>query len=108
MRDRRMVGDKVENDFELSAMRFLNEAVESFERAEDRINPAIISDIIAEIMHGRGIDRRNPDRVDAEPEEIVQPPPDPVEIADAIAVRNPERTEGRFDRSSRSATKDET
>ena len=85
-------------------MRYLDEAIETFERAEDRINPAVISDIVTEVVHGRGIDRRNPDRIDAEPGEIIKPLPDTLEITYAITVRNPERIEGKFDRSSRSAT----
>ena len=68
-------------------MRFLNEAIETFERAEDRINPAVIRDIVTEVVHGRGIDRRNPDRIDAEPGEIIKPLPDTLEIAYAITVR---------------------
>jgi hypothetical protein len=68
-------------------MRFLDEAIETFERAEDRINPAVIRDIVTEVMHGRGIDWRNPDRVDAEPSEIIKPLPDTLKITYAITVR---------------------
>jgi hypothetical protein len=68
-------------------MRFINDEIETFERAEDRINPTVIRDIVTEVMHGRRIDRRNPDRIDAEPDEIIKPLPDTVEIAYAIPVR---------------------
>jgi hypothetical protein len=68
-------------------MRFINEAVETFERAEDWINPTVISDIITEVTHWRGIDRRNPDRIDAEPDKIIEPLPDTIKIAYAITVR---------------------
>jgi len=87
MLDRRVIRNKVEDDFELLCMRFINEAVETFERAEDRINPAVIRDIVTEVMHGRRIDRRNPDRIDSEPNEIIEPLPDTIEIAYAIPVR---------------------
>ena len=81
-----MIGNKVEDDFELLCMRFLNEAVKAFERAKDWINPAEVGDIVTEVMHWRGIDRRNPDRIDAEPKEIIEPLPDTIEIAYAITV----------------------
>ena len=87
MRDRRVVWNKIEDDFELLCMRFINEEIETFERAEDRINPAVIRDIVTEVMHWRGIDRRNPDRIYAEPDEIIKPLPDTIEIAYAITVR---------------------
>src|SRR3984893_16520056 len=87
MRDRRVVWNKVENDFELFCMRFINEAAETFERAKDRINPTVISDIITEVMHWQGIDRRNPDRIDAEPDKIIEALQDTIKIAYAITVR---------------------
>ena len=40
----------------------------SAERAEQRIDVAIVGDVVAEVRHRRGIDRRNPDRVDAQPD----------------------------------------
>ena len=61
--------------------------VEIGERAEARIDVAIIGDVIAEIGHRRGVDGRDPDRVDAEARQIVEPPLDPLEVADAVAVR---------------------
>ena len=48
---------------------------------------AIIGDIIAEIGHRRGVDGRDPDRVDAEAGQIVEPPLDPLDVANAVAVR---------------------
>jgi hypothetical protein len=65
----------------------MNEAVQTFERPENGINPAIVGDIVTEVMHRRGINRRNPDRIDAEPDEIVEPLPNAIEIANAVAVR---------------------
>ena len=68
-------------------MRFINDEIETFERAKDRINPTVIGDIVTEVMHWRGIDRRNPDRIDAEPDKIIEPLPDTIKIAYAITVR---------------------
>ncbi len=63
-----------------------DERIENFERSEDRIDAAIIGDVITKIMHRRRIEGRNPERVDAEPCEIIEPAPDPFEIADAVAI----------------------
>jgi len=52
-----VIRNKVEDDFELLCMRFINEEIETFERAKDRINPTVIGDIVTEVMHWRGIDR---------------------------------------------------
>ncbi len=68
-------------------MRFINEAIKTFERAEDRINPAVIRVIVTEVMHRQGINRRNPDRIDSEPDELIEPMSNAVEIAYSIAVR---------------------
>ena len=63
-----------------------DEPVKHFERTENRIDPAVIGDVIAEIMHRRRIERRDPDRVDAKPDEVIEPAPDSFEVADAVAV----------------------
>jgi len=67
-------------------MRVVQEPIEIGERAEQRIDVAIVGDVIAEVGHGRGIDRRDPDRIDAEPAEIIETPPDAFEVADAVAI----------------------
>jgi hypothetical protein len=61
--------------------------VEIVERAEARIDAAIIGDVIAEISHRRRVDGRDPDGVDAEADQIVEPPLDPLEVAYAVTVR---------------------
>src|SRR3546814_18743143 len=43
-----------------------DQRVEIRERAEDRVDLAVIGAVITEIGHRRGIERRQPDRVDAE------------------------------------------
>src|SRR5882762_9511612 len=61
--------------------------VEIGERAKARIDAAIIDDIIAKIGHRRGIDGRDPDRVDAEAGQRVESPLDRLKVAYAVAVR---------------------
>ena len=47
-------------------MRLGDQRVEIGERAEHRIDVAIVGDVVAEILHRRGEEGRDPDRVDAE------------------------------------------
>jgi hypothetical protein len=63
-----------------------DERIKIGKRSEDRIDAAIIGDVIAEISHWRGVDRREPHGTDTEPHEIIDPPSDdavasPLEIA---------------------------
>src|SRR5262249_54254768 len=63
-----------------------DQPVEIGERAEDRIDAAIVRDVVAEIGHGRGVERRDPDGIDAEPGQIVRAFDDAGEVADAVGV----------------------
>ena len=72
-------------------MRFLNEVVELRERAEPRIDAAIIRHVVPEIFHRRRIDRRQPDRIDAQRVrravvQVIQSARNARQIADAVAV----------------------
>src|SRR4051812_14782278 len=60
--------------------------VETGEIAEDRLDTAIVRHVVAEVGHRRGEDGREPDRVDPERGDIVEPARDAGEIADAVAV----------------------
>jgi hypothetical protein len=82
-----VVWNKVEDDFEPFCMRLINKAIKCCQRAEDRINPAVVGDVVTKVMHRRGINRRNPDRIDAEPDEIIEPVSNAIEIAYSIAIR---------------------
>ena len=64
----------------------------------------VVGDVVAEIGHRRGKDRRQPERVDAELRQIVEPRQDAREIADPVAVRVLKRARDRSDRGRRSAT----
>ena len=79
--------DLVDRDLDPQFMRARHQRVEIGERAEDRVHPAIISDIIAEIAHRRGEEGRNPDRVHAQPGDMLQPRGDARQVANAVTVR---------------------
>src|SRR3546814_5984225 len=63
-----------------------NQRVEIGKRPEHRVDVAVIGDVIAEIGHGRGIDGRKPDRIHAEIDQMIEPPRDAAQIADAVAI----------------------
>src|SRR3954470_20779591 len=68
-------------------MRGLYQRLEVRHLAEQRIDADVVGNVVPEIGHRRGKDRRQPDRVDAERFPIRKAPEDAGEIADAIAVR---------------------
>ena len=53
-------------------VRLRDEPVEVLERAEERIDAGVVGHVVAEVLHRRGIDRREPQRVDAQPLEVIQ------------------------------------
>src|SRR5262249_55919007 len=57
------------------------------QRSEQRLDIAVVADVVSEIRHRRGIDRRYPDRIDAEPREVVEAFAYSLQIADAVAIR---------------------
>ena len=67
----------------LAAMSELDEIAE---RAVARIDAVIVGDVVAVVSAGRRLKRHQPDRRHAEPVQIVEPPHQSLEIADAVAV----------------------
>ena len=74
-----------------AAWAVVDQAVQVGQGAEDRIDVAVVGDVVAEVGHRRAEDRRQPDRVDAEIDEVVEAVDDPGQVADAVAVRVLER-----------------
>src|SRR4029078_11162492 len=46
----------------------------------------LVADVLAGAVWRRGVDRREPDDVHAEPGEVVDPAHDPAQVTDAVAV----------------------
>jgi hypothetical protein len=64
-----------------------DQRVEIAERAEHRVDVAVVRDVVTEIEHRRAEEGRDPDRVDPERRDIGQALDDAGEVADAVAVR---------------------
>ena len=83
----RVVGNPVDDHAQAARVRLGEQAVEVGERPEQRIDVAVVGDVVAVVLHRRAEEGREPERVDAEPDEVVEAPADALEIADAVAVR---------------------
>ncbi len=86
----RVVDDQIEDDPQTPGVGRLDEPVEVGHRAEQRIDGGMVADVVAEVATRRGVERREPDRIDPErvglAGEVIEVGDDAVEIADAIAV----------------------
>ena len=89
--DRGVRGDEVEQQLQAAVVCFADEIVEVIHRPEDGIDRGVVRDVVAEVGERRGVDRRKPERVNAEEDEVVEALRDPAQVADPVAVRVLER-----------------
>jgi hypothetical protein len=82
---------QVEEHPQPERVRLADERVEIVERPQPRVDARVVGDVVAEVRERRGVDRREPERGHAEVGEVVEPPRDPGQVADAVAVRVLER-----------------
>ncbi|MDQ1131880.1 hypothetical protein QE386_000475 [Pseudoxanthomonas winnipegensis] len=76
----------VDHHLQAQRMRLGQQGVEVGQRAEQRIDIAVVGDVIAEVGHGRLEERRDPDRVHAQAGDVVQALDDAGQVAHAIAI----------------------
>ena len=86
-----VIGHEVHDHLEPQAPRLGDEPVEILQRAEQRVDACVVGDVVAVILHRRGVDRARPDRVAAEPGDVLEPLLDALQVAHAVAVRVLER-----------------
>ena len=77
---------EVDHHPDVQGMRRLDDGVEIRQRAEHRIDIAVIGNVVAEILHRRGEERRNPDRVYPERGYVRQTLHDAAQIADPVSI----------------------
>jgi hypothetical protein len=63
-----------------------DQLVELLERAEQGVDALVVADVVAVVGLRRGVDRGEPQDVDAEVGQVIQSLQDPPEVADAVAV----------------------
>jgi hypothetical protein len=84
---RGVVRDPVEEDTHPAPVRLLDEPVDVLERAEHGIHRAVVGDVVPVVRHRRGVDRGQPEGVDSEPLQVLEPRDDPAQVTDAVAGR---------------------
>jgi hypothetical protein len=62
---RRVVGNEVDDDPQTQGMGVADKLIDVGERAERRVDVAMVHDVIARVRLRRGVERVQPDRVDA-------------------------------------------
>jgi hypothetical protein len=87
MHARRVVRDEVEPDLNAAPARVRNEAVEVVARPVFGVDGEVVGDVVAVVDVRARKGRAQPDRVDAEPRQVVELRANAGEVADAVAVR---------------------
>ena len=86
-----MVGHQVHGDLDVPGVCRADQTVQSVETAEQWIDITRVGDVVAMVGHRRDHDRVEPQGVDAECREVIEPGAHPVEITDPVAVAVGER-----------------
>ena len=81
----RVAGDEVEEDANPALLRRRNELVEVVQGAELRVHVVVVGDVVAPVGVRGGEGGGQPDAVDAQPFEVLEPRGDPGEISDAVS-----------------------
>ena len=80
------VYDQIDHYIDAVLFHLMHEFDEIAARSMARINAIVIADVVAVVLVGRRLKRRQPDRADAERMQIFETPRQSLEITDAIAV----------------------
>ncbi len=86
-----VVRDEIEQDADSAPPCLGDELVQIRESSEVRVDAGVVRDVVSPVDVRRGVDRVQPDPVDAEPLEVLELSGDPAEIPDPVAVRVGER-----------------
>src|SRR5713226_9309137 len=82
----RVIRDEVTQHLEPQLVGARDELVEVREGAVLRVDVVIVGDVVAMVLLRRGIEGREPDRVDAQAFQVVEPRGDARQVADAVVV----------------------
>src|SRR5215468_9664896 len=83
---RRMIRDIVQKDFELTPMGLGHELIKVCQSTKEGIDIRIVRDIVAKVSHGGWKDRRQPERIDPQPLEIIESTGNASQITNAITI----------------------
>ncbi len=82
-----VIDHQVHHQLHTAFVHFGEQRVELGQRAEQRIDVAVVTDVVAVVGLRRTVDRRQPEHVNAERTQIVQTPDDAAQVTDAVTVR---------------------
>ena len=82
----RVVDDQVQDQPHPALVDGGEQPVEVRERAERRVDVLVVGDVVAGVVLRRRVDRREPDDVDAQRRQVIEPRLDPAQVADPVAV----------------------
>ena len=83
---RGVVDHQVHDQLHAAGVQPVRQFPQLLERAEDRVHVAVVADVVAVVVLRGGVDRGEPDDVDAQPVQVVQLADDAAQVADAVAV----------------------
>ncbi len=83
---RGVVGHEVDDDPQPELVCGGDQRVGVGQGAEERVDVLVVGHVVAVVVLRRGVERRDPERVDPEVAEVGQPRRDPRQVADAVAV----------------------
>ncbi len=83
---RGVVDDQLGDDAQLQPVRLLEHLAEVVERAVLRVDLVVVGDVVAVVLERRGVERHQPDRVDAEVLDVAELGGEALEVADAVVV----------------------
>ena len=88
---RGVVDDEVDDDADAALVRGLDERAEVLDRAVVRVDAVEVGDVVAAVAKRRGVERQEPDAVDAEPLQVVELVLEAPEVARPVVVAVEER-----------------
>ena len=83
---RGVIGHDVDDQLDAMGVQDRDHVVEVVERAEFRVDVAVIVDVVAAVSEGRWVERAQPDRIHSERGEVGNAGNDSAQIADTVAV----------------------
>ena len=83
---RGVVEDHVDDDADAALVGLVHQVAEVLHGAVARVDVRVVGDVVAAVAHGGGVEGRDPDRVHAQPRQVVQTGGQPLEVPDAVAV----------------------
>ena len=87
-----VVGDDIDDEADLRLVKFVNQLVEFGQRADARVDVAVVVHVVATVSERRGIERAHPHRINTERCEVRNFGDDSAKVTDSVAVGVLERT----------------